>query len=87
MCPSPTIANSLFFIRFTPRGIVALVFSCICGILGVAVVGWYGMSAPVEENTPEQSVVGNESSSDSPSNQQYHDEAAITAAPPNAVRA
>lgn len=72
---------------FTTRGIVALVFSCICGILGVAVVGWYGMSAPVEENTPEQSVVENESSSDSPADQQYHDEAAITAAPPNAVRA
>lgn len=32
---------------FTPRGIVALVFSCICGILGVAVVAWYGFSAPV----------------------------------------
>lgn len=27
---------------FTPRGIVALVFSCICGILGVIVVAWYG---------------------------------------------
>lgn len=28
---------------FTARGIVALVFSCIAGILGVAVVAWYGM--------------------------------------------
>lgn len=29
---------------FTARGIVALVFSCISGVLGVAVVAWYGMS-------------------------------------------
>lgn len=28
---------------FTARGIVALVFSCIAGILGVAVVAWYGL--------------------------------------------
>ncbi|KAM5351926.1 hypothetical protein ACJ41O_004649 [Fusarium nematophilum] len=31
---------------FTPRGIVALVFSCLCGILGIAVVAWYGFAAP-----------------------------------------
>ncbi|KAK1596029.1 multicopper oxidase [Colletotrichum navitas] len=29
---------------FTARGIVALVFSCITGILGVLVVGWYGLA-------------------------------------------
>ena len=29
---------------FTARGIVALVFSCISGVLGVAVVSWYGLS-------------------------------------------
>lgn len=29
---------------FTSRGIVALVFSCISGVLGVAVVAWYGLS-------------------------------------------
>ncbi|KAI5925944.1 Cupredoxin [Camillea tinctor] len=29
---------------FTPRGIVALVFSCVSGILGVAVVAWYGLA-------------------------------------------
>ncbi|KXJ86606.1 ferroxidase [Microdochium bolleyi] len=29
---------------FTTRGIVALVFSCICGILGVIVVIWYGLA-------------------------------------------
>ncbi|SPQ20545.1 d799b6eb-bd37-4da1-9294-1a8cf6b4c133 [Thermothielavioides terrestris] len=29
---------------FTPRGIVALVFSCVSGILGVAVVSWYGFA-------------------------------------------
>ncbi|KAF7558345.1 hypothetical protein G7046_g5811 [Stylonectria norvegica] len=34
---------------FEPRGIVALVFSCVAGILGVIVVGWYGMAKPVEE--------------------------------------
>ena len=28
---------------FTPRGIVALVFSIIAGLLGVAVVAWYGL--------------------------------------------
>jgi iron transport multicopper oxidase len=36
--------------RFTPRGIVALVFSCISGILGVAVVAWYGL-ADVKKTT------------------------------------
>ncbi|KAH7157021.1 Cupredoxin [Dactylonectria macrodidyma] len=34
---------------FTPRGIVALVFSCIAGILGICVVGWYGMATPVDD--------------------------------------
>ncbi|OLN92142.1 Iron transport multicopper oxidase FET3-like protein 1 [Colletotrichum chlorophyti] len=29
---------------FTARGIVALVFSCVTGILGVLVVGWYGLA-------------------------------------------
>lgn len=28
---------------FTARGIVALVFSCVSGVLGVAVVAWYGL--------------------------------------------
>lgn len=28
---------------FTPRGIVALAFSCLAGVLGVAVVAWYGL--------------------------------------------
>ncbi|KAH6695486.1 Cupredoxin [Plectosphaerella plurivora] len=31
---------------FTPRGIVAFVFSCIAGILGVIVVAWYGLAKP-----------------------------------------
>jgi iron transport multicopper oxidase len=35
---------------FTARGIVALVFSCISGILGVAVVAWYGF-ADVKQET------------------------------------
>ncbi|OAQ73054.2 iron transport multicopper oxidase FET3 precursor [Pochonia chlamydosporia 170] len=34
---------------FTTRGIVALVFSCITGILGICVVAWYGFSQPIEE--------------------------------------
>ncbi|GAB0139089.1 Iron transport multicopper oxidase fetC [Epichloe bromicola] len=34
---------------FTTRGIVALVFSCVTGILGICVVAWYGMSQPLEE--------------------------------------
>ena len=29
---------------FMARGIVALVFSCVSGVLGVAVVAWYGLS-------------------------------------------
>lgn len=28
---------------FTPRGIVALTFSIVAGLLGVAVIAWYGM--------------------------------------------
>ncbi|KAH8706614.1 Cupredoxin [Ilyonectria robusta] len=34
---------------FTPRGIVALVFSCVAGILGVCVVAWYGMATVVDD--------------------------------------
>jgi hypothetical protein len=34
--------------RFQPRGIVALVFSCIAGIVGTLVVAWYGL-APIPE--------------------------------------
>jgi iron transport multicopper oxidase len=30
--------------RFTARGIVALVFSCISGIMGVVVIVWYGLA-------------------------------------------
>jgi iron transport multicopper oxidase len=29
---------------FTPRGIVALVFSCIAALLGLAVITWYGLA-------------------------------------------
>ncbi|KAG0126446.1 hypothetical protein HOY82DRAFT_491851 [Tuber indicum] len=29
---------------FTARGIIALVFSCISGILGLVVIAWYGMA-------------------------------------------
>jgi iron transport multicopper oxidase len=34
---------------FTPRGIVALVFSCIAGILGLIVVAWYGTANTGED--------------------------------------
>ncbi|KAK1761040.1 iron transport multicopper oxidase fet3 [Echria macrotheca] len=37
---------------FTARGIVALVFSCISGILGVAVIAWYGFAEPVNVAEP-----------------------------------
>ena len=28
--------------RFTARGIIALVFSCISGVLGLVIIAWYG---------------------------------------------
>ena len=37
--------------RFTTRGIVAFVFSCITGTLGVLVVAWYGMSQPIKSES------------------------------------
>lgn len=37
---------------FTTKGIIAFVFSCITGILGVCVVAWYGMSDPKTEIRP-----------------------------------
>ncbi|KAH6891173.1 Cupredoxin [Thelonectria olida] len=36
---------------FTTKGVVALVFSCIAGILGICVVGWYGMSTPADDGS------------------------------------
>ncbi|EON96306.1 putative iron transport multicopper oxidase fet3 protein [Phaeoacremonium minimum UCRPA7] len=39
---------------FTARGIVALVFSCISGILGTAVVAWYGMAGDVSAAPPKE---------------------------------
>lgn len=41
---------------FTARGIVALVFSCVAGVLGVAVVAWYGMVA--DPNAGEDGAAG-----------------------------
>lgn len=32
------------FPSFTTSGIVAFVFTCIAGVLGVGVVAWYGMA-------------------------------------------
>jgi hypothetical protein len=40
---------TLVAIRFTARGIVALVFSCVAGIVGILVVAWYGMADPGED--------------------------------------
>lgn len=38
---------------FTTRGIVALVFSCLAGILGTAVVAWYGLVEVASESYSE----------------------------------
>lgn len=43
---------------FTARGIVALVFSCVAGILGVAVVAWYGMVGDPANGAAEVVAVG-----------------------------
>ncbi|KND94156.1 Iron transport multicopper oxidase FET3 [Tolypocladium ophioglossoides CBS 100239] len=48
---------------FTARGIVALVFSCVAGILGVCVVAWYGLAKPVEEVPPAVNRIVAETSS------------------------
>ena len=45
--------------RFTTRGIVALVFSCVSGILGVAVIAWYGFAEPVLTPMPAAIPVAN----------------------------
>ncbi|KAK5997143.1 Iron transport multicopper oxidase fetC [Cladobotryum mycophilum] len=46
---------------FTARGIVALVFSCISGILGIIVVAWYGLSAPLNPVPTEVARIVHES--------------------------
>lgn len=43
------MANTRHHHRFEAKGIVALAFSCITGILGVIVVAWYGMAKPAED--------------------------------------
>lgn len=30
--------------RFTPRGIIAFVLSCLSGVLGISAVAWYGLA-------------------------------------------
>ncbi|RCI17106.1 hypothetical protein L249_2344 [Ophiocordyceps polyrhachis-furcata BCC 54312] len=37
---------------FTPRGIAALVLSCVAGLVGVAVVAWYGFAASTARTPP-----------------------------------
>ena len=46
-----SIVALVFSTGFTARGIVALVFSCIAGVLGLATIAYYGMNdiADVEE--------------------------------------
>lgn len=38
---------SIFGLRFTTRGIIALVFSILAAILGLVVIVLYGMAEPV----------------------------------------
>jgi iron transport multicopper oxidase len=38
------MSYNLTLISFTPRGIVALAFSIVTGLLGVAVISWYGLA-------------------------------------------
>ncbi|KYK55206.1 putative FET3-cell surface ferroxidase, high affinity [Drechmeria coniospora] len=50
---------------FTTRGIVALFFSCLAGILGICTVAWYGLAktdqvATVETTTPDREASGSE---------------------------
>lgn len=47
LAPAPLPAG------FTPRGIVALVFSCISAFLGMAVIGWYG-AVPISRKGEEE---------------------------------
>lgn len=67
-----TSADRLSYSSFTPRGIVALVFSCVAGVLGVIIVGWYGMSAPVEAapTAVRQTIAEVDSANPSPSDTQ-----------------
>lgn len=44
---------------FTARGIVALVFSCLAGVLGVAVVAWYGLVGDPGTGEEAAAAVGN----------------------------
>lgn len=44
---------------FTTRGIVALVFSCLSGIIGVVVVAWYGFADVREDLAVEEGVRSN----------------------------
>lgn len=43
---------------FTARGIVALVFSCIAGFLGIGVIAWYGLGeiSNIEQQKEEQKI-------------------------------
>lgn len=44
----------VIFDRFTKPGIVAFVFSCVSGILGVATVAWYGFAETEEDQQAQQ---------------------------------
>lgn len=42
--------------RFTARGIVAICFSALAGVIGIAVVAWYGMSERAQLDKREQQL-------------------------------
>lgn len=52
---------------FTARGIVALVFSCIAGIVGILVVSWYGL---IGDGSKSPAVGGSNDNNNSTSNGQ-----------------
>ncbi|KAK0389312.1 hypothetical protein NLU13_2887 [Sarocladium strictum] len=46
---------------FTARGIVAIVFSGVAGVLGIIVVAWYGLSGSPEASKPTDNDAGSQS--------------------------
>ncbi|KAG5985406.1 hypothetical protein E4U54_006031, partial [Claviceps lovelessii] len=68
---------------FTTRGIVALVFSCITGILGMCVVAWYGMSQPVDEVPKAAATMVREAECSDSETRPHHDEGSVVEAGPN----
>lgn len=67
-------------VRFTARGIVAFVFSWVTGILGVLVIGWYGIN-PVEGSERPQGTFAEavNEGSENVSNENSHDGVGVEA--------